>query len=227
LVTVNGARGADEATPDPRHRIKVVARRLFADRGIRDVTIREIAREAGQKNVGVVGYYFGNKEGLVAEILVDAARLIEARRNAHLDRLEAEGGPRTVREAVEALVLPSVQFGADDAEHGEGFNRFLLHLSQSDPGFIDRTLEGRWNVGYQRCLTHMRRLMPDMPPTAKNRRFVFVGAYVSALLAVREAMMDDPARGHPGWGSDATLQDIVQTTTAILDAPARGADKSG
>lgn len=221
-MTVNGAEGVDEAAPDLRHRIKVVARRLIADRGLRDVTIREIAREAGQKNVGVVGYYFGSKEGLVAEILVDAARLIEARRNAHLERLEAEGGPRTVREAVEALVLPSVQSRAGDSEQGEDFNRFLLHLSQSDPGFVDRTLEGRWNAGYQRCLSHMRRLMPDMPAAAKNRRFVFIGAYVGSLLAVREAMITDPARDHPSWSSETMLRDIVQTTTAILEAPAPG-----
>jgi len=197
----------------------MVARRLFADRGVRDVTIREIAKAADQKNVGVVGYYFGSKENLVAEILIDGAKLIEARRKAHLDRLEAAGGPRTVREAVEALVLPSAEFGEEAAEEAEGFNRFLLLLSLSESGFIDRTLEGRWNTGYQRCLAHIRRLMPDMPAAAKNRRFVFVGAYVSSLLAMREAMIADPSHDHPSWGSDAMLRDIVQTTAAILEAP--------
>jgi len=227
LETVNGDQGADTGNADLRRRIKVVARRLFAERGIRDVTIREIAREAGQKNLGVVGYYFGNKEGLVRDLLVDAAALIEARRNAHLERLEAEGGPRSVHQAVEALVLPSVQFSAGDEGHAETFNRFLLQLSQSDPGFIDRTLEGRWNSGYQRCLSHIRRLMPDMPTAAKNRRFVFVGAYVSSLLAMREAMITDPAREHPTWSSEAMLQDIIVTATAILEASAGPRGKDG
>lgn len=212
---------AMEAAPDPdlRVRLKRVARRLFAERGLRDVTIREIAREVGQKNVGVVGYYFGSKENLVCEILVDGAKLIEARRNAHLDRLEAAGGPANVREVVEALVLPSAQFGEADARDAEHFNRFLLQLSMSDGPLIERTLEGRWNVGYQRCLSHLRRLMPDMPLAAKNRRFVFVGSYVSSLLALRETMLEDASREHPTWRSEAMLRDIVQTTTAILEAP--------
>lgn len=218
-MTVNTAAAAIDTSPDLRVRLKRVARRLFAERGVAEVTIREIAKAAGQKNVGVVGYYFGSKENLIAEILVDGAKLIEARRNAHLDRLEAAGGPTTVREAVEALVLPSAQFGEEDIEGADHFNRFLLLLSFSDGPFIERTLEGRWNTGYQRCLSHMRRLMPDMPLAAKNRRFVFIGSYVSSLLAMRESMLDNPASDHPSWRSEAMLKDIVQTTTAILEAP--------
>lgn len=218
-MSVNAAEAPRDVSSDPRARLKQAARRLFAERGVHAVTVREIARAAGQKNLGVVGYYFGTKENLVAEILTDGATSIEARRIAHLDRLEAEGGPKTVREAVEALVLPSAMFGADETEAGEHFNRFLLLLSLSDSDFIDRTLEGRWNAGYQRCLTHLRRLMPDMPIAAKNRRFVFVGAYVSSLLALRESKLHDPTRAHSRWRSDATLRDIVETTTAILEAP--------
>lgn len=204
---------------DPRGRIKRVARRLFAERGLREVTIREIAKAAGQKNVGAVGYYFGSKENLVCEILIDGAKLIEARRNAHLDRLEAAGGPTDVRQVVEALVQPSAEFSDEDGEDGDHFNRFLLLLSLADDDLITRTLEGRWNTGYQRCLTHLRRLMPDMPPAAKNRRFVFVGSYVSALLALRETMVTDETRAHPSWRSKETLDDIVRTTAAILEAP--------
>jgi AcrR family transcriptional regulator len=204
-----------EVAPDLRTRLKQVARHLIAEHGVRDVTIREIAKAAGQKNVGVVGYYFGSKENLIAEILVDGAKLIEAAREAHLDRLEAAGGPRTVLEAVEALVLPSAHVGeTGEADH---FNRFLYALSGR--GIVDKTLEGRWNTGYQRCLTHLRRLMPDMPLAAKNRRFIFVGVYLGSLLATRETMMNDPARDHPNWRSDAMLRDIVQTTAAILKAP--------
>jgi AcrR family transcriptional regulator len=218
-LSVNAAEFLRDVSPDPRVRLKQAARRLFAERGVHAVTVREIARAAGQKNLGVVGYYFGSKENLIAEILTDGATLIEARRNAHLDRLEAEGGPKTVREAVEALVLPSAQFGEHEIEAGDHFNRFLLLLSLSDSAFIDRTLEGRCNAGYQRCLSHMRRLMPEMPAAAKNRRFVFVGAYVSSLLALRESKLSDPAREHSSWRSEATLHDIIETTTAILEAP--------
>lgn len=210
--------GASLESGEVRSKVKRVARRLFAERGLREVTLREIAQASGQRNQGVVSYYFGTKDRLIGEILIDGARLIEDRRVAHLERLESAGGPATVREAVEAIVLPSVEFADGDKENGAFFNRFLMQVSLGADGFIDRTLEGRWNRGYQRCLRHLRRLMPDMPLAAKNRRFVFLGAYVGSLLAQREAMLADQSRSHETWRSDETLEDIVRTAAAMLQA---------
>lgn len=204
---------------DPRIAIKRIARRLFAERGLRDVTLREIAAAAGQRNLGVVSYYFGTKENLVVEILIDGAKKIEALRQAHLDRLNAAGGPSNVLQVIEALVLPSAQFADEDDQDGAYFNRFLLQLSLGSEGLIDRTLEGRWNDGYQRCLRYLRRLMPNLSPTEKNRRFVFLGSYVGALLALRESMLADQSRAHPMWRSETTLEDIVRTAAAVLEAP--------
>ena len=212
---------SDVGAADSRTRVKIVATRLFAERGLREVTLREIAQAAGQRNLGVVSYYFGTKEKLIAEILVDGAELIEARRIGLLDRAEAVGGPASVREAVEALVLPSVKFSQEDGEAAAYFNRFLLQVSLGAPGFIDQTLKGRWNTGYQRCLDHLRRLMPDMPASTKNQRFVFLGAYLGSLLAQREAMMADDSRPHETWRSAHTLEEIIGTAAALLTAPAR------
>lgn len=212
------------AESDPRMKIKRAARRLFAEHGFRSVTVREIAKAAGQKNHGAVGYYFGSKENLIREIVIDGAQLIEARRNSFLDRIEAEGGPANVYQAVQAIVLPSAQFSDEDQENGDYFNRFLLLLSLANDDFITRALDGRWNRGYQRCLQHLRRLMPDMPPAVKNRRFIFIGSYVGSLLALREMMLTDKTQAHPSWRSEAMLKDILQTTTAILEAPLHDPD---
>ncbi|MES2032881.1 MAG: TetR family transcriptional regulator [Pseudomonadota bacterium] len=206
-------------TSDVRRRVKQAAGRLFAERGLKEVTVREIALAAGQKNLGVVAYYFSTKEALIREILIDGAMLIEARRLAHLEVMEAAGGPATVLEVVEAIVLPCVDLVAYDEAGATFFNRFLLQLSLGAEGLIDTTLEGRLNTGYQRCLQHLRGLMPDMPLAAKNRRFVFLAAYVGSLLAQREAMMADAGRSHDTWRSSATLADIVRTASALIEAP--------
>jgi len=204
----------DSAT---RQRLKRVARRLFAERGIRDVTVREIAREAGQRNQGAVAYHFGTKEALIVEILIDGAARIEVRRKAYLDAVEARGTPVSVRDAVAAIVLPSAEFSDEDAVYGEGFNRFLLQLGAGEAQFVDRILEGRWNEGYQRCLKHLRRALTALPPAVQNRRFVFLGNYVSGLLAQREAKLADGLR-HPTWRARATLDDIIDTAAALLEA---------
>ncbi|HCY87659.1 MAG TPA: DUF1956 domain-containing protein [Desulfobacteraceae bacterium] len=43
--------------------------RVFAQKGYRDATVREICRDAGSANVNAVNYYFGSKEKLYREIL--------------------------------------------------------------------------------------------------------------------------------------------------------------
>jgi AcrR family transcriptional regulator len=207
------------ADSKPRLKLKRAARRLIAERGVRDVSVREIAQAAQQKNMGAVAYYFGTKDKLISEILIDGAKRIEKRRQSYLDAMEVEGGPERLDEAVAAIVLPSAEFSEHNREYGEYFNRFLMQLSLSNTELIDRTLEGRWNKGYQRCLRHLRHLMSDQTRVSQNRRFVFLGSYISILLAQREMMIADNNHAHPTWRSNATLRDIIQTAAALLEAP--------
>lgn len=204
---------------DTRRTLKREARRLFAERGLREVTVREIARAAGQRNQGAVAYHFGSKEALVVELLIDGAERIEARRGVFLAEMEARGGPACVADAVAAIVLPTAAFSDQDEEHGAHFSRFLLQLTAGDSTFVDRHLAGRWSEGYQRCLAHLRRLMTVQSRTVQNRRFVFLASYVSGLLAQREEKLAEAVR-HPTWRSRETLDDIVRTAAALLEAPA-------
>ncbi len=121
-----------------------------------------------------------------------------------------------MEEAVAAIVLPSARFAEEDLQYGSFFNRYLYQLSLGSSDLIDETLEGRWNEGYQRCLTHMRRLLPHLSKSQQNRRFVFMASYVGGLLAQRELMLADSTQTHPTWKSEETLDDIIVTTAAIL-----------
>lgn len=218
-MDVNTFQKADADDKGTRSLLKQVARRLIAERGIYNVSVREIVQGAGQRNNGVVAYYFGTKEKLIREILIDGAVLIERRREAYLNDLEAEGGPKTVREAVEAIALPTAKVCDEDEENGWHYSRFLLQVSLADKHMVGNTLRDRWNAGYQRCLAHMRRLLPDCPPEVLSRRFVFMGIMFTSLLAQREVMVRDAKNSHSMWGAPETLGDIVRAITAMLEAP--------
>ena len=207
------------ADRDARSRLKRVARQMFAERGFRNVSVREIAAAAGQKNHAAVGYHFGSKENLAKEILIDGAMVIEAHRKTILEALEAKSVAPTMRELVEAIALPSAELGSNHPGEEQYFNRFLQDLGLNHPTMILEALEGRWNAGYQRCLDLLRPLMTHLSPAERNRRFVFLGAYLGAILAVREAMLADSTRSHKIWRSDSTLQDVIETATALLTAP--------
>jgi AcrR family transcriptional regulator len=70
---------------ETRDRLLKAAERLFAQRGFKDVTVREICHEA-RANVAAVNYHFGDKLGLYREtmqIAIDAMRdATEAARKA-------------------------------------------------------------------------------------------------------------------------------------------------
>ncbi|MGB3809497.1 MAG: helix-turn-helix domain-containing protein [Parvibaculum sp.] len=208
-----------KAQAGAREQIKLAARRLFAIRGIDGVSVREIVEASGQKNHGSLSYYFGTKEALVRELVADGAKLIDMRRNAFLDRLEAAGGPSSVRDTVEALVYPSIGLSGETEDEEDTYLRFIAMLAMNHRELFMDALEKRWNSGYLRCLDHLRRLMPDMPAAAKNQRFVFMGAYMSSVLSLREAALTDRTRPHPNWSSADTLEHFMQSLTVMLEAP--------
>ena len=66
--------GRDRET---RERLLRTAARLFADRGFKKVTVREICRIA-RANVAAVNYHFGDKLGLYREVLEQAAEAMRS-----------------------------------------------------------------------------------------------------------------------------------------------------
>lgn len=201
--------------PDAAEHLKSVALRLFAERGVDGVTVRQIAEAAGQKNHAAVGYHFGSKDELIRAVIVDGARRIDLARNAWLDRIEADGGPRSVLEVVEGLLRTSLD--PAPPEWGECYNRFVVGLALAHRKTFMDALEGRWNSGYQRCFEHVRRLIPLVPRKELNQRLLFMGSALGSILATREAELADRSRPHPTWSADATLTRIARSLTAMVE----------
>jgi len=87
----------DQRTQDTRQKLLEAARALFAERGVESVSLREIARAAGQANVNAPQYHFGDRETLLAEVVDPHHREVDARRHALLDEIDAGRGPRADR----------------------------------------------------------------------------------------------------------------------------------
>jgi len=77
LKSIPKKRKRRATTSEPtRDKLLDVAGRIFADRGYRATTIREICIKAGA-NIAAVNYHFGDKLGLYTEVVQHSARLAE------------------------------------------------------------------------------------------------------------------------------------------------------
>ncbi len=75
---------------ETRERLLKAAAQLFADRGFKKVTVRDICRSA-RANVGAVNYHFGDKTGLYREVLQLAIETMRSTNDAA--RQAGEGLP--------------------------------------------------------------------------------------------------------------------------------------
>ncbi len=96
-----------------RDRLLEVAGRIFARRGFKAATIREICEQAGA-NLASVNYHFRDKDGLYAEVLASTIRRA-------LERYPADGGvsrQAPVTERLEGVIRSFLQrtIGMDEPE---------------------------------------------------------------------------------------------------------------
>jgi AcrR family transcriptional regulator len=102
-----------------RTRLLSAAERLFADRGIEAVSLREITRESGAKNAIALQYHFDDRAGVLQAIFDKHMPEVHARRHAMLDEYEAKGAP-DLRALAAALVRP-LAAKLDDPDGGREF----------------------------------------------------------------------------------------------------------
>ena len=121
----------DDSIPT-RDKLLDAAARLFAERGIDNVSIREIVRTAGQRNASAVHYHFGSRDEVLRAVL---ARHVPAIAERRLELLEyARCRPATdVRSAAEAVVRPLTEF----AQRGWRERAYLVVGSELI-GVVDR-----------------------------------------------------------------------------------------
>src|SRR6476660_9421294 len=112
-----------------RAQIVLVAERLFADRGLDGVSLRQIGAEAGSGNHSAVQYHFGSKDDLVEAVFAQRLPYLMERRRI----LVAQHRPRDLRAWVECYVLPILEQGEQQDSRYLCFIAMLQQAGQRQP----------------------------------------------------------------------------------------------
>lgn len=110
----------------PALRLIETAERLFADHGFEEVSLLEIARQAGQGNKNAVQYHFGSKDKLLEAIFSLRLQSIEQRRQTRLAAMDAENST-SLDQWIRAFIYPVYEeVSADGRHHYARFARRML-----------------------------------------------------------------------------------------------------
>ncbi|GEL21439.1 hypothetical protein PSU4_03930 [Pseudonocardia sulfidoxydans NBRC 16205] len=232
MTRVAGPDGGAADGRDTRSRLLSAAEELFADRGSDAVSLREIGRAAGARNVIAAQYWFTDRDGLVQALLDRHAPEVERHRHRLLDEFGAGphadavvGGPGAdgaVHELAAALVEP-LAAKLDQGAAGAGYLRTVADLlTRPVPSMAPLALDqpggsiGRW-----RAL-----LEPVLEPDAVelHRRFLTV-RFVAVEMAQRARAGRDDHRLFVSQLVDAAaglLGSRVSARTRELRAQRRG-----
>jgi AcrR family transcriptional regulator len=212
--------GEEDGTRD---RLKSAAMRLFSVHGIDGVTVRDIVAAAGARNGASLHYYFRTKDDLIRELVVDAAKRSDRARNVRLDRLESQGGPKSIEDILRLIVEVETTDKNDPDQSGPlpigfGHMRFVVAMQFNHRKMFLDAIGDRWNKSYLRCIKHLRRLMSSIPAPIVNQKLVFMALFLNNALAAREAAFEGDPAGGKLWAQPEALENLVSTIARGLEA---------
>ncbi|RRH72406.1 TetR/AcrR family transcriptional regulator [Falsigemmobacter faecalis] len=213
---VPDAESLSDPTPE---KIKAAALKLFSSRGIDGVSVRDIVTEAGLRNGASLHYYFGSKDGLLRALVTDGARHSDGARARALAALEAGGGPKRVLDILRLLI--DVETGLYGGGTGAGFGhmRFVVAMQINHRRLFTEALREVENPAYLRCLSHIRRLLPEIAEPVLNQRLILMYMMLCTALGSREAALSEPEPRRGLWGMEGILDNLARGMTAFLSAP--------
>ncbi len=203
----------------------VVAERLFSERGVEAVSLREVGKAAASRNTAAAQYHFGGKEGLVRAIVARRAPLLNARRLELLAEVDAAAkrreSPPSIPELARVLVLPLVE-ESGRGSHYVGFLSRLAMERHRAPWVA--ALDEQSASSFDAVATRLRVLLPGLDSRRfRRRRDMLVQLVVTSLAAWQQTAQANPDAGRR---RDEYVRDLLEAAVGVLVAPvgAQGTD---
>jgi AcrR family transcriptional regulator len=185
---------------------------LFARHGVAGVTARQLHAAIGARNESALHYHFGDRDGLVGEIVRVHLDAIEARRATLVAAIVAEDRSTDLRALVHALAAP---MAADLATPlGRAHLRLVAQLSHPALAYEKafRAVEAPAGRAVVRWLLAA---LQSLPEVIRVERLAALRAQLISLFALRAQLLDDAVSAGDG---DVFVGNLVDLLVAGLEA---------
>jgi AcrR family transcriptional regulator len=204
-----------------REQLLDTAEKLFLERGLDEVSLRTIVREAGQRNQSALQYHFGSRDGLVAAILNRRVQDLEARRRDLVDKALTKDPNPDLREICSLLARAPFLLCREQKDFRDFLGQFGQRLLASD---LDLTLlvKDQTLPSLMEMRAIIRRHLEHIEPELLLLRVE--NGYSLALLAIsRRARRGGSFRGQR---AELFFNNLVDQLAAMLAAPVSGATQT-
>ena len=162
------------ATPPPhpaelpsatRERVLDAAERLFADRGLDAVSVRDITGAAGV-NLGAINYHFGTKLKLISAVFERRIAPLTEERLRTLGAAEKAAGkkPAKLEAILEAIFRPAVEQSMDPRRGGATFGKLMARCLLDTHPAAEEAMRDHIQPLVKRFDAALLRAMPHLAP---------------------------------------------------------------
>jgi AcrR family transcriptional regulator len=201
--------GSERST---RHKLMVVAERLFGEFGIDAVPLRAISKEAGQRNTNSVQYHFGGKLQLLRAIFEFREEQLDPLREAMLIEGEESNRLRDVSWLLRVCFEPNFRHYRDN----NGISYIKLHaqyLSNLRPRGVPHPVDDQSpsTESFRKAIHLLRQRLSFLDEQLFMSRLESVGAMFLGAIIQHAAR---PANGR--LPPDGLFEDVLGMMTAAI-----------
>lgn len=192
------------------------AEALFAAKGFREVSVREIAAHAGV-NYALVAYHFGGKRALFDEVFRTHTDPLMQEGMQRLQALTQNGRQPTVEEIIKAWLLPMLQLGSN-RQLGAIHLRVTANLSR-ERWEHTHTLSSQMRRSHHAFIKALHECLPHLSMDTLTWRLHFVmGALVFGIRQPAALVALSDGRCNPN-NLEAVFDQILPYAVAGFHAP--------
>lgn len=204
---------------DTKERIVLAAEGLFAERGFKSVSLRDITTEA-QANVAAVNYYFGTKDALIDEIITQCNTPLMRARMQRLDAAEKhyQLGVVPVEAILDAVMRPMLLLLDEQGDRRDIYCKFMGRCVTERGNNLPAPVMRAAQKLIKRLCILLAEALPDMEPEVLAWRVHFCFGVLGHTLMHAEMLLEvtKGASGEPDF--ETTLERMIDFCKGGLQA---------
>jgi AcrR family transcriptional regulator len=190
------------------------AENLIAERGIENVAVKDIVREAGQNNASALQYHFGSLQGLVEAIRAARGGEIKAKRAALTGELMARDAVPDLRDICCLMIAPAFELARTDPGFRKAIRAFGHEIALAEGQAGAAALKSD-SSGSLKIAALLRSRLSDLDDGIFLLRLDGALRYLAASM-VHQARRADAFRGPQ---ADMFFNNLADTLAGLLSAP--------